>query len=281
MIRGVTRERLKAPQARTATALLYHSVQGEDGLRDPTADAVYTVSARQFADQLDLVIESGHPVSTVSDLVEAAGLRDAAPVHEHVIVLTFDDGTASHLDTVLHMLWERNIPGEFFINPANVGRRGFLSWMELRGMASAGMSIQSHGYSHRYLDELDDAGVVDELLRSRKTIEDRIGHPVTVFAAPGGRIGHFAAALARRVGYKAVCGSRPGHWRPNSRTGVIPRNAVRAATSEREVRDWIDSRALALVMPAGRYQALKVARRLLGNHMYENLRQRFTQHERD
>lgn len=280
MIRGVTRERLKAPQARIATALMYHSVRSAEGRRDPTADAAYTISAQQFSDQLDLVMDTGHPVSTVSDLADAAGVGPAAPMHEQVVVLTFDDGTASHLETVLHMLWERNIPGEFYINPVNVGRRGFLSWTELRGMASAGMSIQSHGYSHRYMDEIDDASVVDELLRSRKTIEDRIGQAVTVFAAPGGRINHFVAALARRVGYKAVCGSRPGQWRPNSRVSIIPRNAVRAGTTEHELRDWIDSRALALAMMSGRYQVLNLARRVLGNSMYNNLRQRYMQHAR-
>ncbi|HEX7029134.1 MAG TPA: polysaccharide deacetylase family protein [Gammaproteobacteria bacterium] len=274
MIRGVTRERLKAPQARIATALLYHSVRDSSGRKDPTADDACTISAQQFADQLDIVGEAGHPVSTVSDLAEVRGMRRGAVMHERVLVLTFDDGTASHLDTVLHMLWERNLPGEFFVNPANVGRRGFLSWNELRGMSSAGMSIQSHGYSHRYMDELDDAGVVDELLRSRKTIEDRLGQAVTVFAAPGGRVNHFIAALARRVGYKAVCGSRPGQWRPNANVSVIPRNAVRAGTTERELRDWIDSRAFALAVQAGRYEVLKLARRLLGDRTYDNLRRR-------
>lgn len=275
MIRGVARERLAAPQARTATALMYHCVRDSEGRKDPTADDAYTISAQQFADQLDLVREAGHPVSTLSDLAETGNVRRGVDRYGQVIVLTFDDGTSSHLETVLHMLWERNFPGEFFVNPANVGRRGFLSWQELRGMSSAGMSIQSHGYSHRYFDELDDASIVDELLRSRKTIEDRIGLPVTVLAAPGGRINHFVAALARRVGYKAVCGSRPGRWRPDARVGVIPRNAVRARTTEQEVRNWIESRAFSLAVQAGRYELLKLLRHVLGESMYSSLRHRY------
>ncbi|MBW3567248.1 MAG: polysaccharide deacetylase family protein, partial [Proteobacteria bacterium] len=181
----------------------------------------------------------------------------------------------SHLDTVLHMLWERNMPGEFFVHPSNVGRAGYLSWNELRGMASAGMSIQSHGYTRRYLTDLDDTSVANELLRSRKVIEDRIGEPVSVFAAQGGRINHFIAALARRVGYKAVCGSRPGQWHRHSRKIVIPRIAVRVSTSGDEISGWLSDRPLALTALAGRYRVLQVARWALGNETYDHLRQRY------
>jgi len=34
--------------------------------------------------------------------------------------------------------------------PAQVGGRGYASWAQLREMSDAGMSIQSHGYSHDY-----------------------------------------------------------------------------------------------------------------------------------
>ncbi len=278
MIRGVTRERIQAPQVRIATTLMYHSVLDRQGCTDPTADGIYSVSAQQFADHLDLIAETGHPVSTVGDLIEvnadATPARDAV-AHDRAVVLTFDDGTTSHLEPVLHMLWERNMPGEFFVNPANVGKHGFLSWTELRGMASAGMSIQSHGYSHRYMDDLDDVSLADELLRSRRIIEDRLGEPVTVFAAPGGRVNGFVAALARRVGYKAVCGSRPGQWKLKSNINIIPRIAIRATTTERDLRDWLGNHPFALVAQAGRYQLLQLARRALGNNMYDNLRQRY------
>ncbi|HEX6928751.1 MAG TPA: polysaccharide deacetylase family protein [Gammaproteobacteria bacterium] len=258
-----------------ATALMYHSVRDSHGFTDPTADEVYTVSAGQFAAHLDLIRESGHPVSTVSDLAAVNSDKFPGPVRGQAIVLTFDDGTTSHLEPVLHMLWERNMPGEFFVNPANVGRHGFLSWSELRGMASAGMSIQSHGYSHRYMDDLDDTAVADELLRSKKVIEDRLGQPVAVFAAPGGRVNSFVAALAYRVGYKAVCGSRPGQWHPRSGERIIPRIAIRAATMEDEIRNWIENRPFALAAQAGRYRMLQMARWALGNNVYDNLRQRY------
>lgn len=279
MIRGVTRERVQAPAVSVATALMYHSVRDSHGRTDPSADSVYTISAQQFAEQLDLISEAGHPVTTVGDLVEARAQEPSSllhtPANRHAVVLTFDDGTTSHLEPVLHMLWERNMPGEFFVNPANVGRHGYLSWNELRGMASAGMSIQSHGYSHRYMDDLDDVAVADELLRSKRVIEDRVGQAVTVFAAPGGRVNNFVATLAHRVGYKAVCGSRPGQWHPRARVNIIPRIAIRAATSERELRDWIGNRPFSLLAQVGRYRVLQFARWALGNSVYDSLRQRY------
>lgn len=295
MIKGVTRERIQVPRVRLVTTLMYHSVADEKGRTDPGADTVYTISARQFAEHLQQVASSGLPVSTLSDLatpnlttdVTTPGQRITPEIdgvryrrglvspREHAVVLTFNEGTASHLDSVLHMLWEHNMPGEFFIYPAKVGRAGYLSWNELRGMASAGMSIQSHGYTQRYLNDLDDAAVANELLRSKKMIEDRIGYPVTVFAAPGGRVNDFIAALARRVGYRAVCGSRPGHWRPQSATRIIPRIAVRASTSAEDIGNWINHRRMALTAQAGRYRVLQAARWALGNNVYDHLRDRY------
>lgn len=279
MIKGVTRERIHVPRVRHVTTLMYHSVRDANGRRDHVADPVYTIDARQFADHLDRLVNTRLPVTTISDLAGESpetghGSGNTLPTR-HAVVLTFNDGLASHLDTVLHMLWERNMPGEFFVHPANVGRAGYLSWNELRGMASAGMSIQSHGYSRRYLTDLDDASVANELLRSKKVIEDRVGEAVSVFAAPGGRVNHFIATLARRVGYKAVCGSRPGQWRRHSRKVVIPRIAVRASTSGDEISSWLSDRPLALTALAGRYRVLQAARWALGNETYDHLRQRY------
>jgi len=285
MIKGVTRERIRMPQVRSVTTLMYHSIRDERGRMDPGADDTYTVSGDQFAEHLERIGDARLPVSTISDLAgidpapagRAGGMNAAGPgpLSGNAVVLTFDDGTASHLDSVLHMLWERNMPGEFFVYPVNVGRAGFLSWSELRGMASAGMSIQSHGYSPRYLNDLDDTAIVNELLRSKRVIEDRIGQAVTVFAAAGGRINPFIAALARRVGYKAVCGSRPGRWQRHSAKPVIPRIPVRASTTADEIGDWISNRTLALTAQAGRYRMLQAARWALGNDVYDHLRRRY------
>lgn len=295
MIKGVTRQRLQVPNVRLATALMYHSVRDESGRQDAKADEIYTINHRQFREHLQLIQDARLPVSTISDiagqyvtatadaarpgnmldLVGTDRLQGMVSSREHAIVLTFNDGLASHLDSVLHLLWEYNMPGEFFVYPAKVGRAGYLSWSELRGMASAGMSIQSHGYSQRYLNDLNDTVVANELIRSKKVIEDRIGEPVTVFAAPGGRINAFIAALAQRVGYRAVCGSRPGHWRMQSRKPVVPRIAVRATTTVDDIHNWINTRRLSLTAQTGRYRVLQAARWALGNDVYDNLRQRY------
>lgn len=295
MIKGVTRQRIQVPNVRLATALMYHSVRDERGRQDTNADEIYTIDHRQFREHLRLIQEARLPVSTISDIAgQRAGvavesnsseqmselvgtdrLRGLVSSRQHAIALTFNDGLASHLDSVLHLLWEFNMPGEFFVYPAKVGRAGYLSWSELRGMASAGMSIQSHGYSQRYLNDLGDAAVANELIRSKKVIEDRIGETVTVFAAPGGRVNAFIATLAKRVGYRAVCGSRPGHWRLQSGKPVVPRIAVRATTTVDDISNWINIRRLSLTAQSGRYRVLQAARWALGNDVYDHLRQRY------
>ena len=87
--------------------------------------------------------------------------------------LTFDDGHVSNLKAV-DALAQRDFTAEFFVNPATVGTQGHLGWAELREMAAAGMSIQSHGFHHRYLDMLSPQDVMTELVDSRREIEDRL-----------------------------------------------------------------------------------------------------------
>src|SRR5690606_26225131 len=113
----------------------------------------------------------GLAITCMRDLLDINGGRSLAP-SGHAVALSFEDGLASHADPVLPALWERRIAAEFFVNPANVGRRGYLSWSELRGMASAGMSVQLQvippgDTSHRR--------IAQELGRARGLIEDRTG----------------------------------------------------------------------------------------------------------
>ncbi len=244
--------------------LMYHAVSQPPGPVEE-ADEHYCVTRGRFSAHLTTIRARGRVPSSVSRVLEGQ-------VRDPVVGVTFDDGHESNAWAAGDLL-SHGGSADFFVNPSTVGRGRHLSWGALRDMAAEGMSIQSHGQHHRYLDELAPSEVEQELRQSKWEIEDRLGLAVTLFAPPGGRMSRDLLETAVRLGYRAVCSSRVGLWRRGREQGVeIPRLAVLHSTTERQVDRWITQGGWELRAMELRYQVLSAAKRALGNSRYERLR---------
>ena len=245
------------------TVLMYHAVVDDLG-RCEGADPHYAVLRWQFALHLKALRSLGMRSSSIAKL-------RAESSAENVVVMTFDDGHASNRDAA-ESLRAFSFTADFLVNPSTVGKPNHLSWGDLRAMSDAGMSIQSHGYHHRYLDELKPSEVLAELVDSKREIEDRIGQAVTVFGPPGGRMSAGLAEAAETAGYGALCTSRVGLWCIQGGAWRIPRLAVLNSTSECRFLRWIKKDPIEITAQQTRYQALSATKQLLGNQRYDNLR---------
>jgi peptidoglycan/xylan/chitin deacetylase (PgdA/CDA1 family) len=244
--------------AATTIALMYHAVTDAAAQRHEL-DPRYALARATFTRQLELCRARANLVSARDWLAGRDG-----------IVLTFDDGEASQYDNVMPALLEHGAQADFFVNPATVGQHGFVTWSQLREMTALGMSIQSHGYEHRYFTTLSDAQLRVHLIRARVQIEQCLGAPVTLLAPPGGRMPACMDRLALECGYERVFCSRPGLLQREHLPTVLPRMAVTQATSLAGLAYWLDAGSLAL--PRLRYLALDLAKRSLGDRLYERLR---------
>ncbi len=256
--------------AADVTVLMYHAI-GDDRGDTPGADPRYAVSAPRFAGHLRHIKDAGLSVSSVLGLLNQPQTRAS-------VAFTFDDGHASNARAATAIAAQGG-SADFFVNPSTVGTTNYLGWSDLRAMAEAGMSIQSHGFHHRYLDDLSAGEVEAELVDSKREIEDRLGKPVEVFAPPGGRVAPGLEDVAARAGYRAICSSRVGLWRlgdsaRSHRAWDVPRFAVLSGTSDEQLDRWIQQRRLEMIAQLARYSVLKSAKSLLGNQGYERLRKR-------
>jgi peptidoglycan/xylan/chitin deacetylase (PgdA/CDA1 family) len=62
-----------------------------------------------------------------------------------------------------------------------------MGWDDIRALEAAGMDLESHTRQHHVLETLDDAALRDELVGSRRDLEERLGRPVRAIAYPVGR----------------------------------------------------------------------------------------------
>lgn len=246
---------------RNAIVLMYHAVT--DGAVPAGQDPHYTLGRAAFERQLDQVARTGGACA-VRDWTDGGERRP--------VLLTFDDGHESNHRLAFPALVERGLRADFFVNPANVGRPGFCGWAELRGMAAAGMSIQSHGDDHTWFTDMDARTLRERLRVARQRIEDGIGQAVTLVAPPGGRMPPGLPALARECGYRHVVASRPGRLPRGPAPAVVPRLAVTSRLDASRFERWLAGRAGAVLRERLRYGALALAKRALGERGYERAR---------
>jgi peptidoglycan/xylan/chitin deacetylase (PgdA/CDA1 family) len=139
-------------------------------------------------------------------------------------------------------------------------------------MADAGLSIQSHGLDHsHYLTELSPGRLREELRQARLEIEHHTGRPVTLLAPPGGRCPVGLERIAREVGYTHVLDSRPAAVR-RDQGHTLGRFAVTAGLQTPTLASWLRGGSARIRMQA-RYMVLGAAKRVLGDRIYERVRQ--------
>lgn len=253
---------MAASELKTRARIPGVPVFGYHGMDDvksphPAREQKYWVQSSEFRKQLACVRRNGN-VIRLEDLHAGSAAPEFAT---GAAVLTFDDGLASQYERAFPLLTEFSAPACFFVNTANVGRAGFLSWSQITEMHLAGLSFGSHSHDHVYLTRLDTAAVLRQLKTSREILENQLGCPVRFLSVPFGDTSRRVMEAALAAGYQAVCTSH--NWPAKPGASVINRVAVGAMTSTDDF-----ARLLACDRPsywrlAAREAALRAPKRIL------------------
>ena len=73
------------------------------------------------------------------------------PIPDKLVVLTFDDGCASHATTVAPLLKSLNLGGSFYVCDGfsfNTRKDWYLTWRQMKALAADGFEIGNHTYGH-------------------------------------------------------------------------------------------------------------------------------------
>ncbi|HET9364052.1 MAG TPA: polysaccharide deacetylase family protein, partial [Candidatus Angelobacter sp.] len=203
-------------------------------------------------------------------LAQSVGPADHARV-------TFDDGEQSQSRNALPLLREHGISATYFVNPGLAGiEPKFLTWEQLKELQAAGHSIQSHGWSHKFLTSCSDEELAQELGTSREALQDKLGAAVEEISVPGGRWDQRVIEACARAGYKRVYVSDP--WISTEIAGiqVIGRFMVRRTTTQAELKKMVQRDRGALWALKMRAQLKRQVVSLMGDGLYHRLWCKFT-----
>ena len=233
---AVFRVRPQGPPA-GIRALTYHRFGA--ARRDP-----FCVSPSDFEAQMDWLVEHGR-VASLDDVVRFA--RGERVVRDGAALVTIDDGSISAFEHALPVLARRKIPAVLFVSPGLVGRASvpepLMDWNALRACAAGGLTVASHGWSHRSLEGLRTPEVVHELEASRRLLEIELGAAVEAFAYPYGTRRDFSArteACVRAAGYAVAFHSQHGAIVPGSPLLSLPRVKIEGGEDLRMFERIVD-----------------------------------------
>lgn len=198
--------------------LLYHRIVpeiiGPDEYR-------LCVAVSEFEAQMQYLKDHGYESVSVEELACAEASRDGTRPRQ--VAITFDDGYQDVYEYALPILKKLRMTATVFVVSSLLG--GINEWDrgkvaevplmglgELREMQSVGISIGSHGASHRPLGRVSADDAWAEMMGSKAMLEGALRGEVRVFSFPHGSATPALEEMARRAGYVAACGiERPRH----------------------------------------------------------------------
>lgn len=220
-------EESSPPLPPSLVVLQYHFVATE-------TPASTSVTPAQFAAHLEAIEASG---ATVLPLAEAlAALQAGRTLPETALAITFDDGYESIAEAAHPLLRARGWPYTIFVNPEPIDRRhgGFLSWNQLRQLATEGATIGNHGLRHDYMVRGESHGLTapaspayeayleGQVLDAQARIDAELGAQPKLFAYPFGEFAPELKAWLRARGYAAF-GQHSGPLWIGSDPQALPR----------------------------------------------------------
>lgn len=206
--------------------------------RDP-----FCVSPEEFDQQMAWLAHEGRAISLDELDAFLRGERDLRP---NAVLVTIDDGNPCVLSYAAPIAARHDIPLVSFVPAGELVRDGKtrtvepestdarLTEAELRLLASRGVVIGSHAWSHRSLARLPGDTQRIEAERSRAVLESLTGRPVTAFAYPFGTRADYddrTTATLRAAGYRLAFTSQHGSITRDSDPLRLPRVKIEGGES--------------------------------------------------
>ena len=160
-----------------------------------------------FKEQLKIIEDEGikfiHPKEFEQSLVEKK--------KERKILFTVDDGLLSFYKNAWPILKKKQIPFILFVNTREVGAFNYMNWDQIRELYKEDfVEIGNHSHSHEYLVDESREVIENDILKSIKIFEEKLGKNSDFFSYPFGEYSSEFKNLIKSLGFKYAFGQHSG-----------------------------------------------------------------------
>jgi peptidoglycan/xylan/chitin deacetylase (PgdA/CDA1 family) len=192
--------------------LMYHSISSYASPRFRPC----IVSPEAFDKHLSYLEQYHYTSVTVTQFVQAMA-RGGEGLPPRPVILTFDDGYADFYASAFPALQRHGFTATLYIATAFVGgtsrwlrveketARPMLTWGQLAEISANGIECGAHSHTHPPLDMLPLSRARDEIVRSKKLLEEHLGQQVSSFAYPFGYYSAHVRQSVQEAGYASAC----------------------------------------------------------------------------
>ncbi|MGH8581627.1 MAG: polysaccharide deacetylase family protein [Gammaproteobacteria bacterium] len=251
--------------------LMYHEVadRPEMGALAGHIQGGYILLREDFERQMAFLATAGFQSASLQQLHDWSQL--GAPLPARPVVITFDDGYGGNYRHAFPILERYGLSATFFIISNRIGTLHMLSWEALREMQRHGMAIGSHTANHPLLSTLDEDRTRDELVGSKRAIEDRLGSPVGFLSLPNGDSNPFYVSVAQGAGYLGGCGSRFGFNTRSTERYFWNRQAIKQGVPLARFRNLLERRPATVLYYTLQATAKQAIARTVGKETYDRI----------
>jgi peptidoglycan/xylan/chitin deacetylase (PgdA/CDA1 family) len=187
------------------------------------------MSPSGFRQHIDAIEASGRTTLRITEL--AAALRDRRRLSEPVMAITFDD---DYLDTYAAAieLRDRGFRSTVYVTTSEVDTRSRLASSQVAELAALpDIEFGAHAVHHRYLDELRDSELGEEIGPCKLQLEEITQRAVNSFAYPHGAYDKRVRQAVIDAGYVSAAAVKNAFSHPADDPYAIARWTVMADTS--------------------------------------------------
>jgi peptidoglycan/xylan/chitin deacetylase (PgdA/CDA1 family) len=186
-------------QTITLPILMYHYIRKPPSMRSDWLGYKLSISPADFATQMDWLARNGFHAVDFNDV--RAYFAGRQPLPPKPFVITFDDGYADLYTAAFPILSAHDFKAVAYIVTSFMGRPGYATAEQVVQMDHNGIEIASHTIDHADLARSSVGSMRRELIESKRSLEELVGHPVVDFAYPSGRFNAQVVAEVQQAGY--------------------------------------------------------------------------------
>ena len=183
--------------------LMYHNVDYVN-----RGQANY-VTPENFEKQMAFLNKNNYHVVTLDEVAQSIKQKQKLPPKS--LAITFDDGYENNYVYAFPVLKKYQFPATIFLISDFIDTKGFLTLVEIQEMIKGGINFGSHTRRHRYLPRLSSEEIKDEVVESKRILEEKLSQKINYFAYPSGGFNKEIRDLIERSGYQGACTTNRGY----------------------------------------------------------------------